>query len=182
MAKLLKLLTLIIAFGLNTKIMAQVIQDFTKDNKLTNWFIVNDDVMGGISSCNFYIDKNGYAIFKGTISTAYNGGFASIRYNAYDIQTKNKSFIELLLKGDNKKYQLRIKANNRDYQSYVFSFETSDEWETITIPIKEMYASFRGRRLNMKNFDGSSISQISILAGNKKNEDFELKIKEISIK
>ena len=99
-----------------------------------------------------------------------------------NIQTKNKSFIELKVKGDNKKYQLRIKANNRDYQSYVFSFETSDEWETITIPIKEMYASFRGRRLNMKNFDESSISQISILAGNKRNENFQLKIKEISIK
>ena len=179
MAKLLKLLTLIIAFGLNTKIMAQIIQDFTKDNKLTNWFIVNDDVMGGISSCNFYIDKNGYAIFKGTISTAYNGGFASIRYNAYDIQTKNKSFIELKVKGDNKKYQLRIKANNRDYQSYVFSFETSDEWETITIPIKEMYASFRGMKLDMEKFNSDYFEQIAFLFGNKKDENFKLLIDSI---
>ena len=46
------------------------------------------------------------------------------------------------------------------------------EWETIVIPINDMYASFRGRRLYMKNYDNTFFEELSILAGNKKNENF----------
>ena len=61
-------------------------------------------------------------------------------------------------------------------------FITSGEWETIKIPLKSMYASFRGRRLNMDDFDKDYFEQISILVGNKKNENFELRIKSVELK
>ena len=53
------------------------------------------------------------------------------------------------------------------------------EWETIVIPINDMYASFRGRRLYMKNYDNTFFEELSILAGNKKNENFKLLINNI---
>ena len=37
--------------------------------------------MGGLSSCQMRIDKNGNGVFEGLISTTNNGGFSSIRLN-----------------------------------------------------------------------------------------------------
>ena len=159
--------------------MTQTIFDFNINSDLKNWYIVNDDVMGGVSKCDFFIDKNGNGVFEGTISTLYNGGFSSVRYAKSKISTTDKSKIVLKIKGDKKKYQLRIKANKSDYQSYIYYFETSGEWETIVIPINDMYASFRGRRLYMKNYDNTFFEELSILAGNKKNENFKLLINNI---
>ena len=61
----------------------------------------------------------------------------------------------------------------------LFSLTGDSEWEKIVIPIKDMYASFRGRRLEMKNYANLFFEEISILAGNKKNEKFRLLINNI---
>ena len=39
--------------------------DFTLDSNIKNWRIVNDDVMGGISSSTFGLSDAGIGIFKG---------------------------------------------------------------------------------------------------------------------
>ena len=156
-----------------------IIYDFNNQSNISDWVIVNDDVMGGISFCDIYTDNEGNGVFEGKVSTANNGGFSSIRLNLNKVKTKNYTQIKIRLKGDNKKYQLRIKANRSDYQSYVYSFKTSNEWEIITIPLKDMYPSFRGRKLAMNNFNNNFIEQISFLVGNKKNEYFKLLIDSI---
>tara|TARA_B100001142_G_scaffold309174_1_gene341396 strand:- start:63 stop:614 length:552 start_codon:yes stop_codon:yes gene_type:complete len=149
---------------------------FSNEASLKRWIIVNDDVMGGISKSNLIKNKDGNGVFFGDISTAYNGGFASIRYNCkrqYINQYKN---LVLRIKGDKKEYQFRIKSSVDDYYSYVYTFKTSGEWEFITIPLDSMYPSYRGRRLNMKNFNKNYLEQISFLIGNKRNENFKLLI------
>jgi len=163
-------------------VMAQILYDFNTESKLENWFIVNDDVMGGVSKSKLFLDDNGNGVFQGRISTLNNGGFASVRFNCGRVISKNKKDIVIRIKGDKKKYQIRIKSNRNDYQSYIMDFITSGEWETIKIPLKSMYASFRGRKLNMDDFDKNYFEQISILVGNKRNENFELRIKSIELK
>ena len=79
-----------------------------------------------------------------------------------------------------KEYQLRLKSSAEDYHSYIYPFKTSGDWELITIPLNVMYASFRGSRLNMKNFNENYLEQkIAILIGNKRNEHFNLLIDSI---
>ena len=163
-------------------LMAQILYDFNTESKLENWFIVNDDVMGGVSKSKLFLDDEGNGVFKGRISTLNNGGFASVRFNSGRVISKNKNDIVIRIKGDQKKYQIRIKSNRNDYQSYIMDFITSGEWEIIKIPLKRMYASFRGRRLNMDDFDKDYFEQISFLVGNKRNENFELRIKTIELK
>ena len=163
-------------------VMAQILYDFNTESKLENWFIVNDDVMGGVSKSKLFLDDEGNGVFQGRISTLNNGGFASVRFNCGRVISKNKKDIVIRIKGDKKKYQIRIKSNRNDYQSYIMDFITSGEWETIKIPLKSMYASFRGRKLNMDDFDKDYFEQISILVGNKRNENFELRIKSIELK
>ena len=48
-----------VIFNLNLKaVMSQdFIYDFDNQSKISNWVIVNDDVMGGVSSCQLGIDK-----------------------------------------------------------------------------------------------------------------------------
>jgi hypothetical protein len=125
------------------------------------------------------LDNNGNGIFEGQISTANNGGFSSIRLNLDKIDVREGAYLQIRLKGDNKEYQFRIKTNRMDYYSYVIPFKTSDEWETIRIPLKDMYPSFRGRKLDMNNYSDDYFEQITFLVGNKKNETFKLSIDSI---
>lgn len=155
--------------------------DFKNSSEPEKWYIVNDDVMGGVSTSKIKINKEGHAVFSGRVSTANNGGFASVRYRFDPISTIGCAKILLRVKGDEKPYQLRVKSSASDYYSYVCSFETSKDWELIEVNLKDMYPSFRGMKLPMGNFDETSIEELSILIGNKKDESFELFIDHIKL-
>ena len=75
-------------------LMAQILYDFNTETKLENWFIVNDDVMGGVSKSKLFLDDEGNVVFKGRISTLNNGGFASVRFNSGRVITKDKKDIK----------------------------------------------------------------------------------------
>jgi len=128
------------------------------------------------------LSPEGHGVFEGEVSLENNGGFSSLRYNFEEMQVAEYSKVIIRLRGDGKKYQFRIKANVRDYYSYISNFQTSGEWQEIEIPLKEMYPSFRGRRLNMPNFSQGSIEEIAFLIGNKKNEKFQLLIDKIEVR
>ncbi len=160
----------------------KILFDFNKKAEIQQWFIVDDGVMGGRSSGNFSLSNEGYGVFEGNISLANNGGFSSLRYIIQKTSVKDFTKISLKLKGDGKKYQLRIKANNQDYQSYIMPFETSGEWEEIEISLQEMYPSFRGRILDIPNFANEYIEELNILIGNKKKEKFKLLLDKIELK
>lgn len=158
-----------------------IIFDFSKDSNIKNWRIVNDDVMGGISSSTFTLSKDGHGVFKGIVSTDNNGGFASVRYAMNKTKVENLNSITIRLKGDGKNYQFRIKHKNSDYFSYITSFSTSGEWELIEIKLADLYPSFRGRKLDKPNFNKNDMEQISFLIANNKNERFQLEIDRIEL-
>ncbi|MFD1314023.1 CIA30 family protein [Namhaeicola litoreus] len=156
-----------------------VLCDFHSNADLKNWQVVDDVVMGGVSSGNFKLDVKGNAVFSGRVSTENNGGFSSVRGSLAKASVSNNQKIILFLKGDGKKYQFRVKARRGDYYSYVLYFETSGDWEQIEIPLSKMYPAFRGRRLDKPNFDQSQIEEIAFLIGNKVGEEFSLSIDKI---
>ena len=59
------LFNLLIIFNSITLMSQDNIFNFEKNKDLKQWFIVNDDVMGGISESNFSISKDGIGIFQG---------------------------------------------------------------------------------------------------------------------
>ncbi|MGY8932651.1 MAG: CIA30 family protein [Flavobacteriales bacterium] len=156
--------------------------NFNKNSNIYSWRVVDDNVMGGKSSSNITLSEDGYGVFSGTVSLENNGGFSSVRhiFNALEVTNQNKIYLKI--KGDGKDYQLRIKDNSRNYYSYIKTFSTSGVWQEIEIPLKEMYPSFRGRKLNSPNFSQNSIEEIVFLIGNKKNETFQLIIDKIELK
>lgn len=159
----------------------QSLFNFNKDAEINDWIIVNDTVMGGVSTSFFNLDAEGNGAFYGRISLENNGGFCSVRYQFDALSVAPESKITLKLKGDGKNYQFRIKFRTSDYYSYVYNFKTNGDWEEIIIPLNSMYPTFRGNRLDKKNFNQDQIEEIAILIGNKKSEDFKLLLDEISI-
>ena len=130
-----------------------LIYDFNTHSKESDWVIVNDDVMGGLSSSQIRINEMGNGLFEGSVSTVNNG---------INIPAKKNSYFKIRLKGDSKEYQFRLK----DYYSFFnkLSFQV------------EMYPYFRGTKLKMNNFNHDYIQQIIFLIGNNKNEKFKLPI------
>jgi hypothetical protein len=158
-----------------------ILFDFSKNVSLKNWNIVDDRVMGGVSNGTFTLDENGHGKFSGYVSTENNGGFSSVQYQFEKRLASKDSKITLRVKGDKKDYQFRIKDQSNQYYSYITTFSTNGEWQTIEINLKDLYPSFRGRKLNMPNFNSTSMAEITFLIANGKNEKFELLIDKIEL-
>ena len=158
-----------------------VIFDFTKEADLKNWYVMNDTVMGGVSAGKMGIDAAGNGLFEGHVSLDNNGGFTSVRYDAGKVKLQGYSKFLIVLKGDGKAYQFRVKTNSKDYYAYVYSFETTGSWQTIEIPFSNMVPSFRGQLLNMANFFGDYMEEIGILIGNKIAEDFKMAVNNVTV-
>ena len=158
-----------------------VIFDFNLKSDLQNWKIVNDTVMGGVSKSKFYLNSNGEGTFEGAVSLANNGGFCAVKYVFEPVELARNSHFSIRIKGDGNAYQFRVKPNTNDSHSYVFPFKTNTNWQTIKIPFSEFYPAFRGKRLDIPNFEGTIVSEITFLIGNKKEESFQLLIDAIVV-
>jgi hypothetical protein len=167
---------------LSSSMPPNVIFDFNKNSDIRNWIIIDDVVMGGKSSGNFKLNSAGHGVFEGDISLENNGGFSTVRYKSEKIFIKEHSKIVLKIKGDGKKYQFRIKSNSGDSYSYIYPFSTTGEWEELQVPLKDMYPSFRGRKLDQPNFSKDHFEEIAFLIGNKSQEKFKLLIDKIELK
>ena len=161
---------------------SQIIFNFNKSSDIKNWIVIDDVVMGGKSSGSFKLSSDGYGVFVGDISLENNGGFSSVRYRFEKILINKSTKISIRIKGDGKKYQFRIKSNSGDYYSYISPFSTTGEWQEIEIPLKDMYPSFRGRKLEQPNFSNDTFEEITFLIGNKNKEKFQLLIDKIELK
>lgn len=157
------------------------IVDFNKDSDLSDWYIVDDGVMGGRSDGNMIIDEDGHAKFYGTVSLENYGGFTSARMQFDTKDISAFAICKIRLKGDGKNYQFRTKSNLYQRHSYIYEFSTSGEWEEIRIPLKELYPSFRGRKLAMENYPKKELAEIVFLIANKRNEEFAILLDRITL-
>lgn len=155
---------------------------FDKNSSKQRWYITNDDVMGGISNSTMKLNESKKMIFSGTVSLDNNGGFAMTRLPVNINLENKKTKLILKLKGDGKDYQFRIKSKNNQRFWYVQTFQTTTKTTEIELPLADFYAAFRGYKLNEDNFSATTITEIAILIGNKKNETFNLEIEKIALK
>jgi len=153
--------------------------DFSIDSDLSNWYIVDDGVMGGRSAGNFLINEEGHGTFFGDVSLENNGGFSSVRYRFEQREVTSYKTCKIRLKGDGKSYQFRVKTDKYDRHSYIYNFETTGQWQTIEVPLHEMIPTYRGRKLNMPDYPKALLEEITIMIANKKAESFKLELDEI---
>ena len=59
---------LICSMVLVSSLSSHIIFNFNKNSSISNWIVVDDVVMGGKSSGNFQLNKDGKGVFSGKIS------------------------------------------------------------------------------------------------------------------
>ena len=150
--------------------------DFRESSK--NWRIINDGVMGGLSSSKFRIAQ-GTAIFEGNVSLENNGGFASVRSRPEDTDLSGSQGILLRVRGDGKKYAFRLRTTaSFDGVSYQHRFKTvKNKWITVDIPFTAFKPVFRGRIVkDAKPLDLKLIKTVGFLISDKQTGAFRLEI------
>ena len=145
-----------------------------------NWNIVNDDVMGGISTSYLSVSDEKNLIFNGNLSLENNGGFASSRLGLKKNILKGvKSFI-IRIKGDGNSYKLRLSQDNRR-ASYSANFKSiNDEWIDVSISIEDFTATWRGYTYNdYPSIDSERINSLGLQISDKQEGKFKLEIEYI---
>lgn len=178
---MMKTILLFILMGTIYQNDSAILFDASNANELKNWYVVDDGVMGGVSQGNLKLNDQGAAQFYGTVRLENNGGFSSVRHSFDSKDVSSFTSVVLVVKGDGKPYQFRIKRDADQRYSYINSFTTSGDWETIKLPFDGFYPGFRGNTLNKPNYSGDSMEEIAILIGNKRKEEFSLEISKIYI-
>ncbi len=143
------------------------------------WIIVNDGVMGGLSSSRFEDTDSGFATFSGELSLENNGGFASVRALAPEGVLADRSALILRVRGDGRTYQVRLRTDRRfDGISYMAEFDTSDgEWLDVIVPLSDFEPTFRGRRpRGASPFAAADVQQIGLLLADKRPGAFRLDV------
>lgn len=153
--------------------------DFNSKDTSGNWYLVNDDVMGGVSKSSMIVNKDGIATFSGLLSPENNGGFASVRASiAKNDEPKFQGLI-IRVKGDGNIYSIRFRTNNNfDGYAYQARIQTKENsWEEFKIPFSDFKPTYRGRLLSNKPaLESENIEQIGLLIADKQFGQFTVDI------
>lgn len=174
-----RFIVILLFFTLMNQYHSSIIYDFQNKGSSVQWYVVDDGVMGGLSKGNIAVNQEGHGVFSGYVTTENNGGFSSVRYALEKKNVSQFTKVIIKLKGDGKKYQFRIKSDASQRYSYVNSFETSGDWETVTLPFDDFIPMFRGNTLNKPNYHGKVMEEVAFLIRNNRKEQFSLEIEKI---
>ena len=156
--------------------------DYQAATNSPTWEVVNDDVMGGVSTSQFQVLTNGCAVFSGTVRLENNGGFASVRSQPVRADLTGCDSILLRVRGDGRRYKFSVRTEaGLDTPLYQLAFTTKrDEWEEHRLPFKDFVPTFRGRILTgMPPLDPAKITSVGFLIADKQAGTFRLEIRVI---
>jgi len=142
------------------------------------WVVVNDGVMGGVSTGRIRTLDDGTSVFSGRLSLENKGGFASVRCGLGTRDLSGYAGIRLTVRGDGRRYQLRLRTDERmDGVAYRAEFDTvADEWTSVDVPFDDFLPSFRGRILDGPPLRLDRVRQLGILLADKDPGPFWLEI------
>ncbi len=149
-----------------------MILDQLKNPKLTNqsqeWNFITDQVMGGVSTGKFIVEKvDGLICYKmtGNVSTKNNGGFIQIRAKLIpEISSKDYDGVYIKVYGNEKNYNLHLRTGLTlaPWQYYSYTFPTTKNWSEIKAPFTEFKKS---NFYQPKSILGQNIKSIGLVAG-----------------
>jgi monofunctional biosynthetic peptidoglycan transglycosylase len=156
----------------------KILFDFTTTTNSPAWQIVNDDVMGGVSTSRFEISTNG-AVFSGAVSLENNGGFASVRSSSVRRNLSGCDAFVLRARGDGRRYKFTVRTETGfDTPVYQCAFTTRrGEWEEHRLPFKDFVPTFRGRVLTeAPPLNPAEVSSLGLLISDKQAGAFKLEL------
>lgn len=142
----------------------------------SDWRVINDTVMGGVSESQFVATEAG-AAFAGTVSLEHGGGFASVRSpeGTYDLSAHDG--LRLRLRGDGKRYWLTTYTEAGGPVSYRTSMQPPADWTTVSVPFDELVPYRRGTQVpEAPPFDPAQVRALGILIADKQDGPFRLEV------
>ena len=182
MKLLISILVLTIILAMNTE---SFTIDFGKETGGQDWYVVNDGVMGGLSSSSITLNQSSM-IFKGEVSLENNGGFASVRSARQRLDLSNYSEVKIKFRSTSKDriFALRMNTNDVYYRpSYNHKFQSaSEDWQELTFKLSDFNETILGRETGKKipSDNLNRIIRIGIMLNDKKEGPFSLEIDAIS--
>jgi NADH dehydrogenase [ubiquinone] 1 alpha subcomplex assembly factor 1 len=154
--------------------------DFQGATRSTAWKRVNDDVIGGVSTSQFELSREGFAVFSGTIRLDHHGGFAS----AHSKSPLHGNFGGLTgfivrVRGDGRQYRFTVRAGlTFDLPLYQCQFATTPGiWEEVRLPLENFVAAFRGRVLaDVPPLNPAELGSVGFLTSDREAGPFHLEI------
>jgi NADH dehydrogenase [ubiquinone] 1 alpha subcomplex assembly factor 1 len=136
----------------------RLVIDFRDPTQAQGWTSVDDQVMGGVSASQVQATPAGL-IFRGEVSLANNGGFASIRALPRDYGLAGATALILRLQGDGQTYKFGIRTDEAfdgvQYQARVPT--QAGEWLEVPLPLSAFQPSYRGRPVPAPPLDPARI-------------------------
>jgi hypothetical protein len=175
---------LVLLFAMNTQAAAdKAVYDFQTATNAAAWQVVNDDVMGGVSTSSFCF-SNSVALFRGKVSLENNGGFASVRSLPTRHDLAGGDTFVVRVRGDGRRYKFTARTDpSFDSAIYQCGFTTKKgEWEEHRLPFKQFVATFRGRVLSSEPpLDPARITSVGFLISDKQDGAFQLEVAWIKV-
>lgn len=148
------------------------------------WRVVNDDVMGGISTSRVYLNEENVTVFTGNVSLENNGGFASLRSPVKDYKFSGYNGIEIRIKGAGKSYSVSMKETEY-FTGYFYrlSFDTETiGWSAIKLPFDDFRLYYYGKATTgKKKVPLDKIKEVSLLISDKQEGAFFCEIDYIKV-
>ncbi len=145
------------------------------------WSVVNDGVMGGVSSSTF-AQRKGLATFTGSVRLENNGGFASVRSSPlFGSYPEGATAYQLRVLGDGRPYQFTVDTGT---SWYWFTFTPPKaRWTTISAPFTDFQPVTRfGEPTDDASLTAADAPRrIGFLISNKRAERFSLQVDWIDI-
>jgi len=155
--------------------------DFRDAADVDAWRIINDTVMGGVSSSRFEATGDG-AVFAGTVSLDQGGGFVSMRSPEGTYDLSEGDGLRLFIRGSGKTFKLTFYTEPGGRVSYraPFTPPSTTGWEAVDVFFDELTPFVRGRHVpDAPAFDPARVRAIGILLGDKQDGDFRLELERI---
>lgn len=153
------------------------------DEVLHGWQAVGDRVMGGVSSGRMTLDPGGFAAFEGEVSTAFGGGFASVRTEPRHVSLSGFAGIELRVRGDGRGYKLHLRCDPRfDAVLYTVRFEPApDRFADWRFRWSAFRPTFRGRAVpDAAPLDPARVVGFGLMTDGRRAGAFRLEIARIA--
>lgn len=151
--------------------------DFSSADVVRTFQVINDDVMGGMSTSRLRL-ASGSMAFEGEVSLANRGGFAAFR-GPVRFPAESTALL-LTVRGDGRRYKLTLKLDDRSGTAqYQAAFVASQQWQTLRFQPADFQASFRGRAVAAPPVQFGDVRYLGLLISDQQSGPFTIELRQI---